>query len=477
MGAMLVLSILSATIAFANMMMELDADPRVGVGLLWIRARPQMMVANHSSGSSNNTTTGGVIMMAHITGAFRTGGGLTPVLLWSRNSSAKWSNPCAAATNAHRTGAPSACCLAEAVRVYRNDRLAAAINVGNGSNISDGRRTWCPSSNNASVALTRAAIAADYGNEFITGSVPGAAIVPADSEGDGDNEYGYHDGVRLFTAVVPQVPESVTMLFMGWDPFFWTVGFTQPVLARILVPPPLRSSSNMTTAQCHNVTVPNRPFQICMYCSNAKPNNSRFVWTPNWFVNMHCLWACTDDYEGSMCQSKRVVTVVPYDSAPPLWTILVISASVALVFIAILVISFTLLPRGRHHRGGSSVAPSHEDDAPLLVPLFPSSIVDSGPGVFRGGEMSRLFSSFKMESSDLYAMANHGGASPSPTYSFISGAHSRSMSPPPTWTTSSSPSRHNNNNIHDVGQSSSPSPMITFRDDIISNNQIRIKIS
>jgi hypothetical protein len=52
---------------------------------------------------------------------------------------------------------------------------------------------------------------------------------------------------------------------------------------------------------CHQVTYTDGR-KLCIYCANEKPDNARYVFTPNWFQTFQCKWECNPGFMGPGCE-------------------------------------------------------------------------------------------------------------------------------------------------------------------------------
>jgi hypothetical protein len=101
-------------------------------------------------------------------------------------------------------------------------------------------------------------------------------------------------------------PSFVAMLFVSPGPVFY---MTYEVLPLIW---PGASSiawkSSWYGQPCHKVLYPNGQ-TVCIACSNAKPDHSRFVFSANWFATFQCQWVCESGYVGPNCEVSVDVVI------------------------------------------------------------------------------------------------------------------------------------------------------------------------
>ena len=202
--------------------------------------------------------------MLSLTGAFRALD-TTPIMLWG-NGSRPWADPCAQNQNP--------CCLGAGSRAFRNDALSSG-------------QSSCPLE----------------AGDWVVGSRPGVEITAVRND------------VTLWEALVPITTDFLAMQFVWWGPRFWVTSGALPVS---------QSLGNLQPSVCHRVQVPNRPFEVCMYCSNAIPDRAEYTWTPDWFVSMQCNWQCLDGYSGPWC----------YTDVPLIWPWATLAGGVVLLVLA-----------------------------------------------------------------------------------------------------------------------------------------------
>lgn len=88
------------------------------------------------------------------------------------------------------------------------------------------------------------------------------------------------------------------------------------------------AAAQSMTQPCYTVSIPQKPFEICMQCTNPKPVHASYIWTPDWYKDFQCNWECNTGYSGVTCSS-----LLPFDWW--LWPLVVIvSATLALALSA-----------------------------------------------------------------------------------------------------------------------------------------------
>ena len=58
---------------------------------------------------------------------------------------------------------------------------------------------------------------------------------------------------------------------------------------------------------CHTVAYPDGR-EVCIHCSNPKPQHSAYVFSADWFQTFECKWVCNPGHTGPNCE-------VPIDTA------------------------------------------------------------------------------------------------------------------------------------------------------------------
>ena len=91
-------------------------------------------------------------------------------------------------------------------------------------------------------------------------------------------------------------PSFIAMLFICLRPFYiW-----YEVVPIQWNPISVQWSASWYGQRCHNVLYEGRT--VCVHCSNTKPDNAEYVFTPNWFRTFHCDWVCHQGYVGPNCE-------------------------------------------------------------------------------------------------------------------------------------------------------------------------------
>lgn len=103
---------------------------------------------------------------------------------------------------------------------------------------------------------------------------------------------------------------------------------------------------------CFSVQVPDRPFQVCMQCTNPLPANSEYVYTANWFLTKRCDTRCLAGFGGAPC--------VPVAAAQPMMWPLVVSVTVLTLSALLLLLYIT-------GRRAPSPPPEPEEPPPPLT--------------------------------------------------------------------------------------------------------------
>jgi len=93
-------------------------------------------------------------------------------------------------------------------------------------------------------------------------------------------------------------PSFVAMLFLSLSPVFYMYYEIVPMEWESNS---VRWSSAWYGQPCHQVTYTDGR-KLCIYCANEKPENSQFVFTPNWFQTFQCKWECMPGFMGPSCE-------------------------------------------------------------------------------------------------------------------------------------------------------------------------------
>ena len=173
--------------------------------------------------------------------------GTTPVVIWPRGS-APFSNTCLWDN----------CCLRNMSTAHRNDALGGSCQI-------------------------------DPALDYVTGSRPNVV----------------RTGVGFTATLAKPYPAWVAVVFVGQQPPYLANVRTLAVVA----PDTASFSVKVHNPTCTDVTVPGRPFQVCMYCDNTRPFNSEFVFTNDWFRDFQCSWECRQGYRetGLSCMPEMTL--------------------------------------------------------------------------------------------------------------------------------------------------------------------------
>ncbi len=100
-------------------------------------------------------------------------------------------------------------------------------------------------------------------------------------------------------------PSFVAMLFLCLSPVFYMYYEIVPIEWEA-------GSAHWSSAwygqPCHQVTYTDGR-KLCIYCANEKPENARFVFTPNWFQTFQCKWECLPGFMGPGCELSTGLAV------------------------------------------------------------------------------------------------------------------------------------------------------------------------
>jgi hypothetical protein len=136
---------------------------------------------------------------------------------------------------------------------------------------------------------------------------------------------------RNFTATVPLDTPFVAMMFVHSNPIYALDAvqtFTVRPDGRLVVQAIIQYNP------CYNVDVPGKPFKVCMHCNNVLRANSRFVWTPTWYIDYTCEWRCNDGFQtDSNPLNPQCIPVTA--TAVPLQTIAVVLCALVLLIIGV----------------------------------------------------------------------------------------------------------------------------------------------
>lgn len=181
-------------------------------------------------------------------------GSSVPVMFWSKDDH-EWSNYCF-----HEK---DLCCLNRMSQDFRNDRLQSIVTENN--------------------CLT------NLPTELVTGSTPNVRMTSS----------------TTFHATVPSDTKFLGFLFVNFNPFFILDAYQG---FRMVVDGVVKSNFVISHNPCYSVVVPGTLASVCMHCNNPLPMNSKYIWTPTWYVQYHCDWQCLPDYvkSGNACEYAKV---------------------------------------------------------------------------------------------------------------------------------------------------------------------------
>ena len=100
-------------------------------------------------------------------------------------------------------------------------------------------------------------------------------------------------------------PSFVAMLFLCLNPVFYMYYEIVPVEWEA---GSVHWSASWYGQPCHQVTYTDGR-KLCIYCANEKPDNARFVFTPNWFQTFQCKWECLPGFMGPGCELSTGLVV------------------------------------------------------------------------------------------------------------------------------------------------------------------------
>lgn len=100
-------------------------------------------------------------------------------------------------------------------------------------------------------------------------------------------------------------PSFVAMLFLCLSPVFYMYYEIVPIEWET-------GSAHWSSAwygqPCHQVTYADGR-RLCIHCANEKPENAKFVFTPNWFQTFQCKWECLPGFMGPGCELSTGLVV------------------------------------------------------------------------------------------------------------------------------------------------------------------------
>ena len=100
-------------------------------------------------------------------------------------------------------------------------------------------------------------------------------------------------------------PNFIIMLFVCVAPIFYMYYELVPV--QWIERRSVTWSSAWYGDLCHTVAYPDGR-EVCIHCSNPKPQHSAYVFSADWFQTFECRWVCDPGYTGPNCE-------VPLDAA------------------------------------------------------------------------------------------------------------------------------------------------------------------
>ena len=155
---------------------------------------------------------------------------------------------------------------------------------------------------------------------------------------------------RLTTRVHPNF---VAMLFLCLTPTFYMYYEIVPI--QWVEKKSVAWSASWYGAPCHTVQYPDGK-EVCIHCSNSKPEHSTYIFSADWFQTFECRWQCHPGYTGPNCDMSIDTAVFAGGS----------------VFIVLCVAGIVLAAtRGRTIRKGVKPAPPMLDDSETPTPEEP----------------------------------------------------------------------------------------------------------
>ena len=94
-------------------------------------------------------------------------------------------------------------------------------------------------------------------------------------------------------------PNFVIMLFLCLSPVFYMYYEVVPV--QWIKRRSVTWNSAWYGDLCHTVTYPDGR-EVCIHCSNPKPQHSAYVFSAEWFQTFECRWICDPGYTGPNCE-------------------------------------------------------------------------------------------------------------------------------------------------------------------------------
>ena len=136
-------------------------------------------------------------------------------------------------------------------------------------------------------------------------------------------------------------PSFVAMLFLCLNPVFYMYYEIVPVEWEA---GSVHWSSSWYGQPCHQVTYTDGR-KLCIYCANEKPDNARFVFTPNWFQTFQCKWECLPGFMGPGCELSTGLVVSIGAGAVGM---------LCMGFIGVLLVSSSVWWRGYHNNNNNN---------------------------------------------------------------------------------------------------------------------------
>jgi hypothetical protein len=94
-------------------------------------------------------------------------------------------------------------------------------------------------------------------------------------------------------------PNFVIMLFVCLAPVFYM--YYERVPVQWIERGSVTWSAAWYGDLCHTVTYPDGR-EVCIHCSNPKPQHSTYVFSADWFQTFECRWVCDSGYTGPNCE-------------------------------------------------------------------------------------------------------------------------------------------------------------------------------
>ena len=94
-------------------------------------------------------------------------------------------------------------------------------------------------------------------------------------------------------------PNYVVMLFLCLAPVFYMYYEVVPI--QWVEKTSVAWSASWYGEPCHMVMYPDGR-EVCIHCSNSKPQHSTYIFSADWFQTFECRWQCHSGYTGSNCE-------------------------------------------------------------------------------------------------------------------------------------------------------------------------------